>query len=110
MKIYREAIKLKEKEFVKEEKHKEIKATSKQLNQRSNQHVKFSKHLSAYMQGIHTSNTHTLNKSNQILYFKNKLRQFSEHLSTHVFLVMAKSIVHAHVSRVAKNLHVVCEP
>ena len=25
-----------------------------------------------------------------ILYFKNKLRQFSEHILTHVFLVMAK--------------------
>ena len=57
--ICREAVELEENEFFKEEKYKEIKATSKQLNQRSNQHVKLSKHLSAYMQAIHTSNTHT---------------------------------------------------
>ena len=37
------------------------------------------------------THTHTLNKSNQFLYFKNKLRQFSEHTLTHVNFVMAKS-------------------
>ena len=35
------------------------------------------------------THTHTLNKSNQFLYFKS--RQFSEHTLTHVNLVMAKS-------------------
>ena len=56
----REAVELEEKEgFSIREKHKEMNATSKLLKQRSNQHVKLSKHLSAYMQGIHTSNTHT---------------------------------------------------
>ena len=37
------AIELEEKEFFKEEKHKEIKATSKVLNQRSNLHINLSK-------------------------------------------------------------------
>jgi len=36
--------------------------------------------------------THTHTKQvEQILYFKNKLRQFSEHTLTLVFIVMAKS-------------------
>ena len=35
--------------------------------------------------------THTLNKTNQFLYFKNELRQFSEHTLTHVSLMMTKS-------------------
>jgi len=94
-------------------------ATSNQLNQRSNQHVKLSKHLSTKMQSIHRSkNTHihTLTHSythtqqvSLILYFKNKLQQFSEHILTHVSLVMDKYIVPTHVSKVAKNLSVVCE-
>ena len=54
------------------------------------------------------THTHTLNKSNQFYISKNKLRQFSEHLLTHVFLVMAKSQP-THVSKVAKSLRVVCE-
>ena len=66
--IYWEAIELKENEFFNEEKHKEMNATSKLLKQKSNQHIKLSKHLSTYMQSIdpntHT-HTHTLNKSNQ---------------------------------------------
>ena len=92
LRIYREAIELEEKEFFKEEKHKEN-ATSKQLNQRSNQHVNLSKHLSTYMQSIHRSkHTHTHTKQDlPILYLKNKLRQFCEHILTHVFHVMAKS-------------------
>ena len=69
--------------------------SSKLLNQRSKQHVKLSKtSLNKKMQSIHDpihTHTHTLNKSNQILYFKNKSRQFREHKLTHVFLVMAKS-------------------
>ena len=36
-------------------------------------------------------NTHTLNKPNQFYISKTKLRQFSEHILTHVKLVMAKS-------------------
>ena len=40
---------------------------------------------------IYPKHTHTLNKSNQFYILKNKLRQISEHLSIHVFLVMAKS-------------------
>ena len=46
--ICRGAVELEEKEFLKEEKHKEINATSKLLNQRFNQHIKLSKHLSTY--------------------------------------------------------------
>ena len=33
------------------------------------------------------THTHTLNKSNQFLYFKNNSRQFSDHTLTHVNLV-----------------------
>ena len=63
------------------------------LNQGYKQYFKLSKtSLNTKMQSIHDpKHTHTLNKSNQILYFKNKLKQFSEHTLTHVFLVMAKS-------------------
>ena len=62
-----EAVKLEEEEFFKEEKHKEMNATSKLLKQGFNQNVKLSKHLSTYMQSIHRSktHTHTHNKSNQ---------------------------------------------
>ena len=60
---------LKKKEVFKGEKHIKMNATSKLLNQRSNQHVKLSKHLSTYKKSIHRSKTHThtrvLNKSNQ---------------------------------------------
>ena len=66
--ICREAVELEEKEFFKEEKHKEMNATSKLLKHRSNQHIKLSKHLSSYLQSNqdpkHT-HTHTQNKSNQ---------------------------------------------
>ena len=41
--ICRRAVELEEKEFFKDEKHKEINATSKLLNQRSNQNIKLSK-------------------------------------------------------------------
>ena len=38
------------------------------------------------------THTHTHTKQDlPILYLKNKLRQFSEHILTHMFLVMAKS-------------------
>ena len=57
--FYREAVELEENEFFKEEKHIKMNATSKLLNQRSNQHVKLSKHLSTYMQSIHRSRTKT---------------------------------------------------
>ena len=64
--IYREAIKLEEKEFFKEEKHKEMNATSKLLKHRSIWHIKLSKHLSTYMQRIQEpKHKHTLNKSNR---------------------------------------------
>ena len=53
--IYREVVKLKEKEFSRREKHINMNATSKLLNQRSNQHVKLSKHLSTYMQSVDKS-------------------------------------------------------
>jgi len=47
--------------------------------------------------------------SNQIL-FQNKLGQFREHILPHVFLVMAKShYTYTIVSKVAKNMRVVCE-
>ena len=64
LRICRGAIELEENEFFKEEKHKEIKATSKLLSQRSNQHIKLSKLNSTLMQSIHRSKN-TLNKSNQ---------------------------------------------
>ena len=61
--IYQEAVKLEEKEFFKEEKHKEMNATSKLLKHRSNQHIKLSKHLSTYMQSIQDQkHTHTHTK------------------------------------------------
>ena len=91
--ICRDAVELDKKQFFKERKNtKKWMQTSKLLNQRSNQHFKLSKSsLDKKMQSIHRSknHTHTLNKSNQ--FYKNKLRQFSEHTLTHVFLVMAKS-------------------
>ena len=68
LRIYREAVELEEKRFFKEEKSKEINATSKLLKHRSNQHIELSKHLLTYMQSIQDpkcTHTHTLNKSNQ---------------------------------------------
>ena len=60
MRICREDVELEEKKFFKEEKHKEMEATSKLLKQGSNQHVKLLKHLSTYKHSIHRStNTHT---------------------------------------------------
>ena len=69
--ICREAVELEEKEFFKEEKHKEMNATSKLLKHRSNQHIKLSKHLSTYMQSNqdpkHThTHTHTTSLTNFI--------------------------------------------
>ena len=49
----------KKKVFQRREKHIKMNAVSKQLNQRSNQYVKLSKHLSSNMQSIHRSKTHT---------------------------------------------------
>ena len=61
-------------------------------NQRSKQHFKLSKtSLNKKMSSIKIQHTHIVNKSNQFYISKNKLRQFSEHTLTHVFLVMAKS-------------------
>ena len=66
------------------------------LNQRSNQHFKLSKsslikknvkHIDPKHTHIHTHTKHV----QPILYFKNKLRQFSKHTFTQVFLVMTKS-------------------
>ena len=64
------------------------------LNQRSKQYFNLSK--SSFINKIDKhldpkKHIHTLNKSNQFYISKNKLRQFSRHTSTHVFLVMAKS-------------------
>ena len=60
--------------------------SSMQLNQRSSQHFKLSK--SSLNKNIKhndpKTHTHTLDKSNQFFYFKNKLRQFSVHTLTHV--------------------------
>ena len=58
--ISREAVELEKNEFFKEEKHKEMNATSKLLKHRTNQHIKLSKHLSTYMQSIQDpKHTHT---------------------------------------------------
>ena len=64
------------------------------LNQRSKQHFSLSKTSLINKIGKHLdpkTHSHTLNKSNQFYISKTKLRQFSEHTLTHVFLVMAKS-------------------
>ena len=63
-----------------------------QLNQIFKQHFNLAKISLNKKHVMHIDpKTHTLNKSNQFLYFKNKSRQFSEHTLTHVNLVMAKS-------------------
>ena len=51
--------------FQRREKHVEMNATSKLLKHRSKQHIKLSKHLSTYMQSIHT-HTHTTSLTNFI--------------------------------------------
>ena len=51
---------LKKRSFSRKEKYIKMNATSKLLKQRSNQHIKFSKHLSTYMQSIQDpKHTHT---------------------------------------------------
>ena len=73
-----------------------MKAISMLLKQRSKQHFKLSKsslnkkNVKHIDPKTHT-HTHTLNKSNQFYISKNKLRQFSGHTLTYVFLVMTKS-------------------
>ena len=61
----------------------------------SNNILSSQKHISTKKKkksSIQIQNTHTHTKQVQpILYFKNKLKQFSEHTLTHVFLVMTKS-------------------
>ena len=69
------------------------------LNQGSEQHFKLlktslNKKNVKHIDPITHTHTHTYTHTQQvylILYFKNKLRQFSEHKLTHVNLVMAKS-------------------
>ena len=63
------------------------------LNQKSKQHFSLSKSSLINKIDMHLDpKTHTHTKQVQpILYFKNKLRQFSEHTLTHVFLVISKS-------------------
>ena len=69
--------------------------SSMQLNQGSNQHFELSKiSLNNNFKHIDPKNKHTHTQTKQvqlILYFKNKLRQCSEHILTHVNFVMAKS-------------------
>ena len=63
------------------------------LNQRSNQHFKLSK-TSLNTKNVKLKDPETKTHTKQvlpILYFKNKLRQFSEHTLIQLFLVMAKS-------------------
>ena len=58
--ICQEAIELEENEFFKEEKHKEMNATSKLLKHKTNQLIKLSKYLSTYMKSIQDpKHTHT---------------------------------------------------
>ena len=66
--------------------------SSMQLNQGSNQHLMLSNSfLNKTFKHIDPKNTYTHTQQvKPILYFKNKLRQFSEHTLTHVNLVMAK--------------------
>ena len=66
-------------------------------------------HLSTRkMSSIQIQNTHTLNKSNQFYISKNKLRQFSEHTLTHVFLVMFKSHCTCTCIKSSKEYCVLC--
>ena len=61
-------------------------------NQRSKQHFRLSKSSlnKKKVKHIDLEHSHT-QQVYPILYFKNKLRQFSKHTLTHVSLVMAKS-------------------
>ena len=69
---------LKKKVFQRREKHIEMKATSKLLKHRSNQHIKLSKHLLIDMQSIHDpkhTHTHTTSLTNFIFQKKVKTVQ-----------------------------------
>ena len=57
---------------------------------------------------IDLEHTHTLNKFNQFYIFKNKLKQFSKHILTHVFLVMAKSHCTYSCIKSSKRICVLC--
>ena len=80
-------------------------------NQRSKQHFKLSKSSLSNKIDKHLdpkTHTHTLNKSNQFYISKNKLRQFSEHTLTQVFLVIAKSHCIYTCIKSSKDYYVLC--
>ena len=84
-------------------------------NQRFKQHFKISKSSPNKKNVKHEDQTHThthththTQKVSPILYFKNKLRQFSEHTLTHVFLVMAKSYCTYTCIKSSKEYYVLC--
>ena len=69
------------------------------------------KHLSTKTMQSNRSKTHTHTHTKQvypILYFKNKSRQFSEHILTHVSLVMAKSHCTCTCIKSSKEFCVLC--
>ena len=112
--IYQEAVELDKKQFYKERKntHKWMQS-SKLLNQRSKQHFKLSntslnqKKCEAFM--IQNAHTHALNKSNQF-YISKTSQDSLMSIHLHMYPLWCPNyIVLAHVSKVAKNMRVVCE-
>ena len=81
-----------------------------QLNQGSKQHFNLSKTSLNKKNFKHIDpKTHTHTKQvESILYFKNKLRQFSKHILTHVFIVMAKSHCTYICIKISKEYYVLC--
>ena len=80
-------------------------------DQKSKQHFNFSKSSLNKKNVKHIDPKHTHTHTKQvypILYFKNKLRQFSEHILTHVFLLMAKSHCTCTCIKSSKEYCVLC--
>ena len=80
-------------------------------NQRSKQHFKLSKSSlnKKNVKHIDPKHTHTHKISlTNFFYFKNKLRQFSKHASTHVFLVIVKSHCTCTCIKSSKEYCVLC--
>ena len=110
--ICQEAVELDKKQFLKRKKNtQKWMQPSKLLNQDPNNILNFQKHhLTRKMQSIHDSkHTHTLNKSNQFYILKTSQDSL---VSTHLHMYplwWPNHIVLVQVSKVAKNMRVVCE-
>ena len=81
------------KQFSKKRKTQKWMQSSMLINQRSKQHFKLSKsfHNKKNVKHIDPEHTHTHKTSLTNFIFKSKLRQFSDHTLTHIFLVITKS-------------------